>query len=85
MATHGSPIGNAALGTLASSLGLPPLALKLALEQAFDLVQNNVNGRLALHIALARMGYRVDGQALYAKLEAFCNIFQGAFQIVLGK
>lgn len=84
MASNGSHAGNVALETLAASLGLHPLALKVALEEAFDLMQLHSNGRLALHMALARLGYSVDAQSLYSRLDAFRNLFQGAFQPLLG-
>lgn len=84
MTSEGSYTANVALETLAGSLGVNPVALKVALEQAFNLVQQNINARLALHIALARVGYRVDAQALYARLDSFRNMFQGAFQPLIG-
>jgi hypothetical protein len=65
---------------LAAELGLSPDALKVALEKAYDMTQQNGNAGLSLHIALARLGYQVDGQALYAALGAFRNRFGNAFE-----
>jgi hypothetical protein len=77
--SEGSTTGIFALVRLAADLGLSPDALKVALEKAFDMMQQNGNAGLSLHMALARLGYQVDGQGLYATLGVFRNTFAGAF------
>jgi hypothetical protein len=76
----GSTTGIFALVRLAADLGLSPDALKAALERAYDMMQQTGNAGLSLHMALARLGYQVDGQALYAALGAFRNRFGAAFE-----
>ncbi|KAF1919184.1 hypothetical protein BDU57DRAFT_545899 [Ampelomyces quisqualis] len=77
MDTSGSYNGNLALATLAADLGLSPTALKTALEDAHDLLQLYGNPNLALLMALTRIGIRIDGQILYAKLSTFRRLFSG--------
>jgi hypothetical protein len=77
MNTSGSYNGSLALETLATDLGLTATALKTALEDAHDLLQLYRNPNLALHMALARLGYKIDGQVLYAKLSTFRGLFSG--------
>jgi hypothetical protein len=75
----GSHTGNVALTDLAAALGIPPVALKVALEEAFDIMKQNGNPGLSLHIALARLGYNVNSQALYECLRNFRSVIGGAF------
>jgi hypothetical protein len=75
----GSQIGNAALTTLATELGMSVPALQRALKDAFDLVQQYIGPRMAFHLALTRLGYNIDGKVLYAILDRFGSIFANLF------
>ncbi|KAF2032364.1 hypothetical protein EK21DRAFT_110039 [Setomelanomma holmii] len=68
-----------ALAALAADLQIGAGALRIALEEAFDLMQQCGNAALSLHIALARLGYRMPGAVLYAKLHAFRASFASVF------
>jgi hypothetical protein len=81
----GSQIGNAALTTLATELGMSVPALQRALEDAFDLVQQYIGPRMAFHLALTRLGYNIDGKVLYAILDRFGSIFANVFDNRQGK
>jgi hypothetical protein len=70
MALQSSSTAYSALQNLATDLDLHEEALKSALNDAFDLMQQNNNPSLSLHIALARMGYHETG-FLYCKLRDF--------------
>lgn len=69
----GSPQSRLALATLATALCLDVIALKTALEAAFDLLPSVQNPGLALHMTLARHGYRIDSETFYAALSALCR------------
>jgi hypothetical protein len=77
MSTDGTYAGRLALATLATDLGITPDTLKIVLAEAFDFMQNSSGGsaKLSLHLALARRAYQIDGQVLYARLNAFRNGF----------
>jgi hypothetical protein len=81
MATEGSYTGKLALATLATDLGVTAGVLRVVLEEAFNIMQDNVIGTpgLFLHMALARRGYQIDGQVLYTKISQFRNIFARSF------
>jgi hypothetical protein len=82
---EGSHTGNVALTQLAATLGISSVALKVALEEAFDIMQQNCNPGLSLQIALARLGYIVNSQALYGCLQTFRSVFSGAFNNTQGE
>jgi hypothetical protein len=82
---EGSSMGNLALARLAAGLGLSPVALKVALEEAFDIMQHNGNAGLSLHMALARLGYQINGQVLYAGLGVLRSNFACTFDGTQGK
>jgi len=75
MDDEGSQNGRSALAQLASDLGIGEAALKSALDAAYDLMKHHGNASLSFHIALARMGYKIDGPALYARLSNFRRVF----------
>lgn len=81
MSASGSPNANLAVETLAADMGLTVIALKTLLEDAQNLleVHSASTPNLAFHMALARHGYRIDGQVLLAKL----STFRGLFSVVL--
>jgi hypothetical protein len=81
MSASGSPNANLAVETLAADMGLTVIALKILLEDAHDLleVHRASTPNLAFHMALARHGYKIDGQVLLAKL----STFRGLFSVVL--
>jgi hypothetical protein len=87
MATDGSYTGRLALATLAADLGVTSDVLKIVLTEAFDLMQNHSDGSagLSLHLALAREGYQINGQVLYARLNAFRNVFEEALHVSPGR
>jgi hypothetical protein len=82
---EGSHTGNVALTQLAATLGISSAALKVALEEAFDIMQQNCNPGLSLQIALARLGYIVNSQTLYGCLQTFRSVFSGAFNNTQGE
>jgi hypothetical protein len=77
MAIEGSYTGKLALATLAADLGISAVALETVLEEAFEIMEDNVIGTpgLCLHIALPRLGHLIDGNVLYAKVSWFRSIF----------
>jgi hypothetical protein len=77
---EGSHVGNAALTELARGFGIPSIALKAVLEEAFDMMKENNDPVLALRIALARRGYTINYPGFYEQLRIFRSVFRGAFQ-----
>ncbi|KAF2824820.1 hypothetical protein CC86DRAFT_420050 [Ophiobolus disseminans] len=77
MNDNGSPGVHASLAQLATSLNLEVAQLKIALAEASDLLQQNGNASLSLHVALARMGYQINGLTFYPILDKFRRTFAG--------
>lgn len=77
MSAPGSYNANFAVETLAADLGISVIALKTMLEDALNLLNlhSASTPNLALHMAFARHGYKIDGQVLLAKLSTFRRIF----------
>ncbi|KAL5113629.1 hypothetical protein ACEQ8H_008494 [Pleosporales sp. CAS-2024a] len=80
-AADGSYTGQLALATLAADLGINASVLKMVLDDAFNILQQNTIGSpgLVLHMALARRGFQIDGHVLYGKMNEFRNVFAGAW------
>lgn len=85
MTDEGSPEGNSALAQLSTSLNIEQTQLKIALQEAFGLLQRNENASLSLQIILARMGYQIDGAVFYSTLSNFRRAFANVFADVPGK
>jgi hypothetical protein len=77
---EGSHVGNAALTELAKGIGIPSVALKVVLEDAFGMMKENDDPVLALRIALARRGYTINYPGFHEQLRIFRSVFRGAFQ-----
>jgi hypothetical protein len=85
MSDEESPAGNLALMKLAADLHIEANALKSALEEAFDMAQQNGNPSFSLHMVLARMGYQQLGQVFYSRLSDFRRDFRAMLSGEEGK
>ncbi|EUC49342.1 hypothetical protein COCMIDRAFT_33192 [Bipolaris oryzae ATCC 44560] len=77
---EGSREAQIALSALAHTLHMNPLVLKIALSNAFDLLETTGGiPTLALHLSFNRLNFYIDGNTL----ERIIAAFRGAFSFML--
>ncbi|EMD60445.1 hypothetical protein COCSADRAFT_98654 [Bipolaris sorokiniana ND90Pr] len=73
---EGSREAQIALSALARTLHMSPLVLKIALSNAFDLLETTGgNPTLALHLSFNRLNYYIDSITLDRVIAAFRDAF----------